>query len=274
MTRNRVILGLGLLIVLAASVGGVWYGRERERQASYEAGLTALAEDRYADALILAGAYPDDPDHDHVAAQVYLSDDRAFRDAEKGLALQRAAAEAGQMRAAYFLARYLLDHDPDETQRQDILRYLTEAAECGMPMANWMLARYWVEQSRSSGVENLNVPLPDRMELYKNAAWAGIPGAQSDLARNYLKRMPDPDEQPEAWMEQSITGFTWFYIASWGGERPIQDMLEEIENDDRIKNSPSDRAVFEFAKDQAIRWQKKILPTDLLRCGFSPPYPY
>ena len=254
------ILGLGLLVVLAASVGGVWYGRERERQASYEAGLTALAEDRYADALTLAGAYPDDPDHDHLAAQVYLSDDRAFRDAEKGLALQRAAAEAGQMRAAYFLARYLLDHDPDETQRQDALRYLTEAAECGMPAANLDLGVLFTFG------ENVEKDYRKARGFFEKAAMSGLLQAQKGLTYVYGKTaqtMSDADGRQFVVREM----YVWAFVAANFGDAGLLSVLREIEAEIKANEDFGGKSTIESIQESATQRIERIKPSDRYACA-------
>ena len=257
------ILGLGLLVVLAASVGGVWYGRERERQASYEAGLTALAEDRYADALTLAGAYPDDPDHDHLAAQVYLSDDGAFHDAEKGLALQRAAAEAGQMRAAYFLASYLLTHDPDETQQQDALRYLTEAAECGMPDANWAMGDLYF------GGKIVPQEMEKAREYYEVAAWTGIAEAQYRLALTIaaIALLEDEKYKGESIEELEYEAMVWLYIAKENGMPNISEFFTQLQIDwgSPLWNKVG-KDVMEFYESEAARREKKITLRNRLAC--------
>lgn len=133
-----VLAGVALVLLVGLAVGGWHWQQQREIAQAYETGMAAADAKKYEEALAIAQPYADrnDPQIDHLLGMIYINGPDGIKDIDRGLTYRRAAAGAGNMQAAYYLGKWLIEEEATEKSISDGMAYLRKAADCGMPNAN------------------------------------------------------------------------------------------------------------------------------------------
>lgn len=261
MTRRAAIIWVWGLVLIAGAVGGgyAWW-RQQDVAQAYEAGRAAADADRWEEALTLAQPYAerDDPRINGLLADAYINGPDSIQDIDKGLTLRRLAAEAGDMRAAYFLGRWILEHEPTDAKGQEAIRYIKEAADCGMPAASYTLG---VAYQRGLYVEQ---NLIRAVEYLESAALAGVKDAAWSTAIAYghlLKGRLDTATVDD------LRIIHWLIIAAENGHPDASSELKEITDSTIEFGGDEVSNVLAQAKEKAVQLAKKIRPMDRLSCA-------
>jgi TPR repeat protein len=260
MTRRAAIIWVWGLVLIAGAIGGgyAWW-RQQDVTQAYEAGRAAADADRWEEALTLAQPYTgrDDPRINGLLADAYINGPDSIKDIDEGLTLRRRATEAGNMRAAYFLGKWILENEPTDAQAHEAIGFLQEAADCGMPMANFDLgfqyldgtwikrnfdkAIYYSERAAFSGV-------PD-------AAWnAGLAYGKIAIAGNFSEDTLDK------------VAMNWWFVSAWEGDPDAKETLNEIRSKTTAKFGDDGDAWYKKMETDARRWAKKINPATPYAC--------
>lgn len=261
------VLSIG---VVAALLVGVWFGwsawQDRAREAAYRDGLALVEEERFEDALALAKAYAEDsdPDFDHLMAEILLAAPPPLEDEERGLELQRRAAEAGQHRAGVKLARRLLDGEPSREAFDQAFGYLTAAADCGMPDAHFQLGWLYVES------DFLERDLEAALKHFEFAAWSGVDPALWNAGTIPFYLYEDGPEMP---LDVTVRAIAWRLVSARFGNQ------EGLAFEDRLSGgtygeNEDDLEVVRAARSEADRVESLISLASQLRCGFISPDPW
>jgi len=262
MKRQTAIIWVWGLVLIAGAVGGgfVWW-RQQDVAQAYEAGRAAADADRWEDALTLAQPYADrdDPRINGLLADAYINGPASIQNIDKGLTLRRRAAEAGDMRAAYFLGRWILEHEPTEAQAQEAIGFLQNAADCGMPSANYDLGVLFAD-----GVF-IDIDIPKSIQHSEAAALASFESAAWNAAIGYARLAGQDESFLEN--ESNIKMLYWFFWEAKNGNPEAQRILEVIEDRTIDKfNEYGELWIQEFHR-MAVRWVKKIHPANAFTCN-------
>ena len=261
MTRRAAIIWVWGLVLIAGAVGGgfVWW-RQQDVAQAYEAARAAADADRWEEALTLAQPYAerDDPRINGLLADAYINGPDSIQDIDKGLTLRRLAAEAGDMRAAYFLGRWILENEPTEAQTQEAIGYLHEAADCGMPMANYELGIFYVEGFY------VDKDLQKAVEHTESAAFAGV---QNAYWNSYVIRSRIAKSEGDLHGESAKIGSNWLMIAAINGNAEAKNIETEIRDYMISYDNENGAAAFNDLKKKAIQRAERISPLDSFRCS-------
>ena len=262
MKRQTAIIWVWGLVLIAGAVGGgyAWW-RQQDLTQAYEAGRAAADADRWEEALALAQPYADrdDPRINGLLADAYINGPDSIQDIDKGLTLRRRAAEAGDMRAAYFLGKWILENEPTDAQAQEAIGYIQEAANCGMPLANYELGLEYAKGER--------VPLDyvHALQLLEAAAFAGVTEAYIEAgivnAQEISKSGRDIDYAAK------IKTSYWIFIAARSGNEEASKILEGTRTAMREQKGDEYAASqISILEREASLWAKKISPQARLKC--------
>ena len=261
MTRRAAIIWVWGLVLIAGAVGGgfVWW-RQQDVAQAYEAARAAADADRWEEALTLAQPYAerDDPRINGLLADAYINGPDSIQDIDKGLTLRRRAAEAGNMRAAYFLARWILENEPTDAQAQEAIGYLQEAADCGMPMANYDLGIIF------SNNDYAKLDYQKAIVYSEYAAFAGVPGAAWNAGVVYAKMIKNDRSLLDAIGPKSMY---WLLISKKNGDIEAKKEIEKIRG--RIETSEGieySKKWFETLNNETNQWAEGIHPLAHLEC--------
>ena len=261
MKRQTAIIWVCVFVLIAGAVGGrfAWW-RQQDVTQAYEAGQALADSQKWEEALALAQPYAgrDDPRINGLLADAYINGPDSIQDIDKGLILRRRAAEAGDMRAAYFMGRWILKHEPTEAQAKEAVVFLQEAADCGMPMANYLMGALY---SKGEYVKR-NYPLSIRYS--ERAAFAGVYKAASNAAiaygRYYQETNPAAEEREKAMLY-------WIFIASKNGLTDAKDVLDEFLKEVNENEQGEILKMFKDLERESIEFSKRIKNLDGLSCS-------
>jgi TPR repeat protein len=254
---------IALAGLIAAGIVG-WLGwaawQDHARETVYLDGLALVDEGRYEEALALATPYAEsgDPNFDHLMAEILLAAPEPLGDDQRGLDFQRRAAEAGQHRAGARLARRILANDPSRDEFDVAYRYLTAAADCGMPDAHFQLGMVTM---RSDYIE------PDLLAafyLFSVAAYSGEPTAQWNAGSAALLLFHERGEKDEVLL---IHALAWRLAAAESGNPRALEYLDELNQEEGAE----DDKFFQQAKLEAAKLLDLVNSFDRFQCGFVSP---
>lgn len=259
--RRGVWTGLAGLLLVAAVLGavfgpGLW--RDWQRRQAYEGGLAALEAKDYARALALVQPYAQsgDPDIGHVIGRVRLFGPPELQDTTQGLALEKVAADGGNMRASYFLGLWLLEEAPEALKDDaQAMARLKAAADCGMPAA----ADVYGSQI---GIRNQTLDgWKEALRYMDIAATAGVKGTASKmgaLIAHIEKSKGRPIDDP-----RSFELLVWLSVGAEEGEKAATRILESI----ITKAKSEDLNLLHNVKEEARRRIGMFDQTAVLSCG-------
>jgi TPR repeat protein len=260
MTRQTAIIWVWGLVLIAGAVGGgfVWW-RQQDVAQAHEAARAAADADRWEEALTLAQPYAgrDDPRINGLLADAYINGPDSIQDIDKGLTLRRRAAEAGDMRAAYFLGKWILENEPTDAQAQEAIGYIQEAADCGMPEALLNLSNVYF---KAIGTErNLDVAL-----VY--AEKAGDIGVSKGAWNTFLILVLLIQEEGHSMQVYNVRLVRWLVRASMLGQKEASEQLEEIRHEIKLKDDLEAKEELEFLEQETSDWVRSLHPVDPLSC--------
>jgi TPR repeat protein len=261
MKRRAAIIWVWGLVLIAGAVGGgyAWW-RQQDVAQAYEAGRALADSQKWEEALALAQPYAerDDPRINGLLADAYINGPEPIQDIDKGLTLRRRAAEAGDMRAAYFMGMWILEHEPTDTQAQEAIGYIQEAADCGMPMAN-----YYVGKMHENGMyfeENIEMSL----RYIEVSASSGIRDAVWDAYVLSSKLAYKPDANIEVLGEKSTA---WLFRANALGDKRASKIIFKMKmKAEEPSNAPWGEEI-EHLNGQSVHWLNDLQPVDVFECG-------
>jgi TPR repeat protein len=263
MKMQAAIIWVWGLVLIAGAIGGgfVWW-RQQDVAQAYEAGRAAADADRWEDALALAQPYAerDDPRINGLLADAYINGPDSIQDIDKGLTLRRRAAEAGDMRAAYFLGKWILENEPTDAQAQEAIGYIQEAADCGMPMANYTLGVAFAEGDWVKRDFNKSTYYSEKAAFadIKKAAW------NASFAYANLVKLNQSMES-----EEGKKFLYWLFVSASKGDTKAQDSLDKMKEaliSEFGEEGPKRLDSFEM---QAGRMAEKIQPAAPYNCSRS-----
>lgn len=258
-----VIIGLAVM-VLAGSAMMAWHWYQREVAADYRDGIAAVQDDRYAEALALALPYADqhDPRFDFLLGQIYRDGPEGIQDIDRGLTYGRAAADAGNMRSAYHLGRWLIRKEATDDAVAEGLTYLKQAADCGMPIATTYYGGLLIDG------DVVEQDLKSAQTYLLPAAWHGVVEAQYFLGLALaLQSLKGGHKKAE--LEQ--LSMYWLMIAAKNDNDAAQQILDAA-----FENTPSEafestaNDVFMGYQDSAKEIRAVLFWRDENTCSGSP----
>jgi|TARA_R110000744_G_scaffold126939_2_gene233539 TPR repeat protein len=262
MTRRAAIIWVWGLVLIAGAVGGgyAWW-RQQDVTQAYEAGRALADSQKWEEVLVLAQPYAerDDPRINGLLADAYINGPDSIRDIDKGLTLRRRAAEAGDMRAAYFMGKWILEHEPTDAQAKEAIGYIQAAADCGMPAANYELGTIF--SSNTYVTRNYNLAIP----YLEFAAVSGVSGAAWNAGIVY-SRLASTD--PSLMKTAGPKSMYWLLVSKRKGDADASRLLVEIQKS--IENSAGHeyaRNWFEILEKETDQWAKNIRPLAEFNCS-------
>ena len=266
MTRQTAIIWVWVFVLIAGAVGGgyAWW-RQQDVTQAYEAGRALADSQKWEEVLVLAQPYAerDDPRINGLLADAYINGPDSIKDIDEVLTLRRRATEAGNMRAAYFLGKWILEHEPTEGQAKEGIGFIQAAADCGMPAANYHLGLIYVDGKW------LNADYQKSVGYFERSAYSGFNGAAWNTYIVYSLLTKSGSISQGLGYTKSIQ---WLLVSSKNGEERAKAIAAEVRKKAVAKFGSQGELTYLEIANEADQIFSRIQNMDGLKCNVTDPF--